>query len=834
MTTSASYQPAEANSSEYSAQTAERSVLALDTLASLARQFAGEPDLDQLVKAIVLSMSGQFAVSSVFALIRTPRTELNRTSYLGQGAFSDAERLPRLTLTPDFCTYFVANPTPQLIGDLDLPESCSDHRSALVDANVVLLCPFVHANRLLGLVGLGSKITGKDYDAGDLKLIESLVNILVPLMSWGYRFWETVQIRNWYHDILNSVKQGVFVFSNKYHLKKINQAGLTMLSNLSGLTDDLANLSGNSFDDVFPERLFPGWTARIAEARKSGFNCVLEQLKAQGDEEEYAFDVFLNRIATQEDQPADFIVTLDDVTERVQIAHALKLTQFAVDNQADAAYWMGPDGRFVYVNEAACRSLGYSQHELLEMQVHDIDPNFSPETWPEQWDQLKEKGSLLIESVHRRKGGTEFPVGISANFVTFGGREYNCALARDLTDRNRAAELERSLLKKLEHAQRMEAIGTLAGGVAHDLNNMLGPLVGYPELMLMKLPDDSPLRKMVTTIASSAKQAADVVQDLLTLGRRGRYDMLPMNVNDTVRSYLESPNFQSLVQSRPDVRTRTHLQENLTEVSGSDSHLTKVIMNLVVNAFDAMPDEGELTIKTSQQYLTSLRSGFDKITHGDYVIISVCDTGMGIDESEVHRLFEPYYSTKTMGTSGTGLGLAVVYGVIKDHHGYYDVLSEVGRGTEFVLYLPACEVAVAPSPKKDTDYNGHEKVLVVDDLETQRDMVVELLSASGYSVKSVATGREAVQYLRNHTVDIVVLDMIIENDFDGLDTYREMLRICPDQKAIIFSGFSVTDRVREAQRLGVGAYLKKPCTRKEICKTIREELDCETGISRTE
>jgi PAS domain S-box-containing protein len=399
------------------------------------------------------------------------------------------------------------------------------------------------------------------------------------------------------------------------------------------------------------------------------------------------------------------------------------------------------------------------------------------------------------------------------------------AIIRNISERQKAHEERKKLRDQLERAQRMESLGVLAGGVAHDLNNILGPLVAYPEMILMKLPEDSPARRQVEMMGQSAKEAADVIQDLLTLARRGRYKMVPTDLNEVVEAYLGSASIVELKAKNPNVVVEERLDSNIEMILGSSPHLLKVIMNLIVNAFDAMENGGKLTIETSQSHLNELQSGYSNINQGEYVILRVLDTGIGIEEKYVKHIFEPYYSKKEMGSSGSGLGLSVVYGIVKDHKGYYDINSSVGEGTEFILYFPVCREEAENPDEIHRDYSGTETVLVVDDIESQRLIASELLEGLGYKVTTAVNGHDAIQYLSKHSVDAVVLDMIMEDDFDGLDTYREIIKRHPGQRAIIVSGFSATDRVNKALKLGVGRYIKKPYTLKQLGKAVREELD---------
>jgi CheY-like chemotaxis protein len=371
----------------------------------------------------------------------------------------------------------------------------------------------------------------------------------------------------------------------------------------------------------------------------------------------------------------------------------------------------------------------------------------------------------------------------------------------------------------------MESLGVLAGGVAHDLNNMLGPLVGYPELILRKLPDDSPLRKQVQRMGNAAADAAEIIQDLLTLARRGRYEMGLIDLNEVIHNFLDSPTFTKLIEEKSQVEVEIELDESIRNMNGSSHQLSKVIMNLIVNAFDAISDQGRLIIRTREEDIEKLHCGHDKVKPGHYIVLSIEDNGMGIPAEDLSKIFEPYYSKKKMGRSGSGLGLSVVYGIVKDHKGYYDVVSTVGEGTQFILYFPIDLSGKETTRIAEIALEGAESILVVDDVEEQREMAAELLQSLGYQVTTVAGGQQAVEYLAENKVDLVVLDMIMEENWDGLTTFQEVQRLNPQQKAIIVSGFSPTDRVRSMQTLGAGAFLRKPYTLEAIGRAVRLELD---------
>jgi CheY-like chemotaxis protein len=276
------------------------------------------------------------------------------------------------------------------------------------------------------------------------------------------------------------------------------------------------------------------------------------------------------------------------------------------------------------------------------------------------------------------------------------------------------------------------------------------------------------------------------------------------------------------------VDIKTNLEKDLLNIKGSTAHLYKTVMNLVSNAAEAMPDSGKVFISTENLYIDRPIRGYDYVAEGDYVTVTVSDTGMGISEEDMKRIFEPFYTKKVMGRSGTGLGMAVVWGTVKDHKGYIDVESTPGKGSTFTLYFPVTreELAIDKSLILIEDYMGKgESILIVDDVEEQREIASGMLKKLGYSVTSVSSGEEAIEYMKDNSVDLLVLDMIMDPGIDGLDTYKKILELHPGQKAIIASGFSETDRVKKAKRLGVGAYVKKPYVLEKIGVVIKEELE---------
>jgi PAS domain S-box-containing protein len=535
-----------------------------------------------------------------------------------------------------------------------------------------------------------------------------------------------------------------------------------------------------------------------------------------------------------------------EIDERKQAEELLKDSEqkyrILVENANDAIFVI-QDDLVKFHNKKTEDLTGYPAEELAKTPFstfyHDEDRNMILER-----RRRREKGETPTNTYPIRiigRSGRELWVELSTALIKWQGMPATINFFRDVTQWQgmpatinffRDVTQQKKLEAQLQRAQKMEAIGTLAGGVAHDLNNILSGLVSYPELLLMDLSEDSLLRKPILTIKKSGEKAAAIVQDLLTLARRGVAVTEVVNLNNIISEYLKSPEYEKLKLYHPNVQVETDLEANLLNISGSPVHLSKTIMNLVSNAAEAMTHGGSIFISAKNQYIDKPIWGYDDVTEGDYVICSISDTGVGIPPDDMERIFEPFYTKKVMGRSGTGLGMAVVWGTIKDHKGHIDVKSTEGKGTTFTLYFPVTrKEAVRDKPMMTIQrYMGKgESILIVDDMEEQREIASGILSKLGYSVTSVSGGEEAVAYLKEHTADLIVLDMIMAPGIDGLETYKRILELLPKQKAIIASGFSETDRVQEVQRLGAGAYVKKPYVLEKIGMAVRSELD-ETSL----
>ncbi len=505
--------------------------------------------------------------------------------------------------------------------------------------------------------------------------------------------------------------------------------------------------------------------------------------------------------------------------------------QIMLDSSPGMIFYKDTEQRYVRVNKKFGELFGIQIDVAIGKTHYELFPKKSFEILDDDSEVIRKGKPILDRTVCiETADGQEKTILINKiPYKDAQGRVIGIiGFTQDLTQLKKAEEEKKALQKKIARAEKMEAIGALAGGVAHDLNNILAGIVSYPDLLLFQLPDDSPLRKPIATIQKTGEKAAAIVQDLLTLARRGVAATEVVCLNDIICEYLESPEYEKLKLYHPDVEVETNFETDLFNILASPVHLSKTIMNLVSNAAEAMPDGGKIFISTENRYVDRPIGDYDDVKKGEYVVLSVSDTGIGIAPKDKERIFEPFYTKKKMGKSGTGLGMSVVWGTVKDHNGYIDIQSIEGKGATFTLHFPVTrkKLNISETNVSIEDYmsNG-ESILVVDDVEEQRVMASDVFKTLGYSVHCVSNGEKAVEYMKHNSADLIVLDMIMEPGIDGLDTFKRIIKYHPRQKAIIVSGFSETNRVKEIQSLGAGQYIKKPYTTEQIAMAARTALD---------
>jgi len=511
-----------------------------------------------------------------------------------------------------------------------------------------------------------------------------------------------------------------------------------------------------------------------------------------------------------------FVVNARDITDRTRAEQNIRDLANIVERSLNEIYIFDAETfKFIQVNRGARDNIGYTLAELTELTPFDIKPEYNKESFLKLVEPLRDgsKEIIKIETVHQRKDGSLYDVEVHLQLSEFLNKPAFVAIILDITETKRLRELE-------SRAARLEMVGIIAGQVAHDFNNLLAPIMAYPELIHDGLPRDHKAHIYLNAIENAAKKIADINQDLLTMGRRGHYNLEVIDLNQVVLQAV-----QEMESRTKTISFDMHLQDKLMNIKGGAAQIHRMLTNLLVNAQDAMQNMGEVTIKTEDYYADDTSVRFGRVPRGNYVKLTISDNGSGISDDVIENILDPFFSTKTADKGrGSGLGLSVVNAVMKDHNGHLDLSSKVGQGTSFYLYFPVTREKIK---RVDAEHYavGTEKILVVDDDDIQREVSSLLLTKLGYEVSSVKSGEKAIEFLKENPQDLVILDMVMPGGIDGTETYRQILKIRSQQRAIILSGFSETDRVLEVQRLGAGAFVKKPVTQKIIAAAVRTELE---------
>ena len=492
-----------------------------------------------------------------------------------------------------------------------------------------------------------------------------------------------------------------------------------------------------------------------------------------------------------------------------------------LENIKDVYFESGLDGSISYCSPSVLELLGYHQDELIGKNTAILYNNGNDRQY--LIESLQKNGSVRdFDLSLKKKTGEIFDASVNADFAYDNeGQPFELrGTIRDVTIANRTKE-------QLQRSKKMEAIGLMAGGVAHDLNNILSGVIAYPELLLQTLPTGSELRKPIEAIHESGQIAATVVADLLTVARGAATIREVVNLNKLIQEYADSPECHNLRGLYPEVIIQSQFDAAHATISCSPVHIKKCLMNLVLNAAEAIVDHGTIEVSTNNQSINEASGLEQEMEVGDYVVLQIQDTGPGISETDLKHIFEPFYTKKIMGRSGTGLGLAVVWNTMEDHKG--KVLVESSEtGTCFQLYFPLSHKKEAlQSEKSKTVHHSHnnEHILVVDDEPQLRDIASQLLQSFGYHVDSVSSGELALKFVRENPVDLIVLDMLMEPGMNGRQTYEEISKLYPGQKAIIASGFSMSDDVKAAIRLGATGFIKKPYSGVQLSQVVKEALN---------
>jgi PAS domain S-box-containing protein len=518
--------------------------------------------------------------------------------------------------------------------------------------------------------------------------------------------------------------------------------------------------------------------------------------------------------------PWAIISVVRDITERKAAQERLRILGAAVENAGEAIIVTDSSAAIIYVNPTFEETTGYSLKEslgtnpnILSSGTHDGD------FYRDMWETIRNGGVWRGRFTNKKKDGTLYQE--TATISPIKDEEGNIRnfvmVARDVTS-------EIMLQKQLFHAQKMEAIGTLAGGIAHDVNNLLQAVLGYADLLLMKKGPGDPDRKKLEVIQHAARDGADLVSRILTLGRRKESKARPIDLNDEIR---KSERLLRRTMPRM-IRIDLLLADDLKIIDGDPAQVEQILLNLGVNAQHAMPDGGRLVIETSNVSLSDeyLRTHLGA-KKGKYVLLTVSDTGSGMCTEVLDRIFEPFFTTKANGL-GTGLGLAMVHGIVAQHDGYIRCYSEPGRGTSFKIYFPvsAAELATDLTLTREMPALGTETILLVDDDDRVRELGVQIIEMGGYRVLTARSGEEALETYSSHKgeISLVILDLIMPG-MGGKRCLEELLRRDPDLKVLIASGYSSNVTAHDEKGMGSRGFISKPYDSKDMFGAIRKVLD---------
>ena len=490
----------------------------------------------------------------------------------------------------------------------------------------------------------------------------------------------------------------------------------------------------------------------------------------------------------------------------------------------DAIIMMDYEGNISYFNKAAEKIFGYTAAEAIGKPLHHLlAPSEFHESFNKGYPRFAQtgQGEIVGKSVEMsalRKGGQEFPIGLSVSSVKIKGKWNAVGILRDITDR-------KSLEKQLRHSQKMEAVGRLAGGIAHDFNNLLTAITGYAELISMNLDPRDPLGRSVEEIKKAGEKASSLTSQLLAFSSNQALQPEIININDSVDNTYKM--LQRLIGE--DIDLITNLQPNLWRIKSEPGQIEQVIMNLAINARDAMPLGGKLTIATANVHIDDDFTGRPvDVKTGPYIMLTMSDTGQGMDEKTKNLIFEPFFTTKDR-DKGSGLGLATVYGIIRKHGGYINVYSELERGSTFNIYLPRIiedNQTEKPSVSPTEKFRGSETILLVEDDEAVRTVVREILQKTGYNVLETSSAGEALLVSEQHTglIHLMVSDVVMPR-MSGPDLAERLESWHPEMKVLYMSGYAGNAIVNNGMSLGGKAFIKKPFTTTALLNKVREVLD---------
>jgi two-component system, cell cycle sensor histidine kinase and response regulator CckA len=623
-----------------------------------------------------------------------------------------------------------------------------------------------------------------------------------------------------YRSLLDKASDGIFILSSDGKLIDVNES----FARMHGYSrEELLRMNIRDLDTTKAVHLIPERMRQLLAGEILAF----EVEHKHKDGHVFPLEVSANLVSIGGESCIQSFHR--DITERKRAEEVLREReeQFAtILRTATEGFWVTDrQGQFLEVNDAVCRNLGYRREELLRMSVSDIEAVEKPEEILQTVRRIMEKGSDQFEGLHRCKDGSLRNVEINVNYLPPPHDRF-FAFLHDITERKRAEEERRKLERQLQTAQKMESVGTLAGGIAHDFNNVLTVIIGFGEMLKLRIAKDPKAVSDLDEILRGAERASVLTRQILTFARRQIIELDNLDLNRVVTD-LEKLLRKS---TREDIGIRTLLAEGVPTIRADQGQVEQVLMNLALNARDAMPGGGQLVVETQEAWLDEQYvKQYPYMKAGRYAVLSVTDTGIGMDEGTRERIFEPFFTTKGQ-DKGTGLGLAVVYGVVKQHNGFIHVYSEPGKGTTFRIYFPA--VDVPPDSKvaaaREIIHGGNETILLAEDNESVRHLAEQTLIHYGYRVLTACDGEEAADiFLRHHKeIAIAVLDVVMPK-MGGKQAYGGMITMAPGLKVLFISGYSA-NAIHDSFVVHQGLpFLQKPFGPSDLARMVREVLDGE-------
>lgn len=525
-------------------------------------------------------------------------------------------------------------------------------------------------------------------------------------------------------------------------------------------------------------------------------------------------------------QPGYAIGLVQDITEQMNARQELEMTYFSLNQAADSVLWLTPQGNIIYVNEVACKSLGYRRDELLNMSLQTINPGFQAEDCEIIWQKIKQNKTVLIESTHRRKDGTEYPVEINTNYFKYGDQEINCCIARDITKRKQEEDNKAQLQREFQQTQKMEALGHLTGGIAHDFNNMLASILGFCNLIQMRYEqlDEKKLKSYLDAIKLAGDHGKELVEQMLRFSRNQPGEQQPVSLPPLIKEVVKM--LKSTLPSSIEIQFDSN--HKIPTILADPIQIHQALINLCLNARDALSGQGKIKIALTHRQ----NFGFECTTchtrsHNNWVELTVSDNGSSIPEEIQHKIFDPFYSTKEVG-KGTGIGLTVVNSILHQHQAHLILESHASEGTSFRLFFQIAKNQNICEPKPtfidhtELPYKQlNARILVVDDDTAVLNVHGEFLKMKGMLPTTVNDSQQALDLFANNpdAFDLILTDQTMPG-LTGIEFTKQIHYIRPEIPVILLTGWSDKINSKNSKQLGFEHFLTKPVNLEQLLQDI--------------